>query len=598
MRSSNNGITRLVCVAVILVLSACSFPISQLLSSQPSATPTEEAAVTAEVVTTQAVTEAPYDFGPLEAGTLMQWIDSSTVVYVPGGDFIMGEDETQASDHRPAHTETVDAFWIYQAEVTNAQYAACAAVGECSAPDTTQNEWYNDMEFRNAPVTGVTYAQAQAYCEWVEARLPTEAEWELAGRGAEGGTYPWGEEQPTCSLLNFEDCFDPAEPQAVRSYVEGASPNNLADMAGNAAEWVYDWYGEDYYQTAPLNNPTGPSTGSERVVRGSSFLSPVEDLQIYLRGSLDPLENRADLGFRCVLTGETISRPVLPMCTMLTYSPSWPEIEGWPHTIVIIPDPTLTTYCNLATNGDMYGTMAVHVGHESIPSLLEISSPDGTLNCEQDSGNDYLFNCIGSALHPGSSATIHICQYGSSGAVGGDPTCPTFYSLNPATNMCIYFPDPLMCAPPYEPVTGYGCMPTPDCLDQCPVGYVNATFEGTPVCIPASGETFCTPGGVCAAECPPGLIFNETSYCCDYPADVAPQCPSGYTYETASDSCQPEATLRVFCHDYVVAIGTCAQVQTPPPTQTGCWIASATHAGSDCISPCPVGLPNNGPCTP
>jgi formylglycine-generating enzyme required for sulfatase activity len=597
MKTLKVSLIKTICITVLLLITACSFPFVQILSTQPSATPTEEVAVTTEADTSQAETETPYDFGPLEAGTLMQWIDSSTVVYVPGGAFIMGHDETQASDHRMAHSETLDAFWIYQTEVTNAQYAACVAVGECSAPDTTQNEWYTDTELRNAPVTGVTYAQAQTYCEWVDARLPTEAEWELAARGTDGATYPWGEDEPDCTLLNYEGCFTPAQPQIVRGYLEGASPYNLADMAGNAAEWVYDWYSEDYYQTTPANNPTGPSTGTERVVRGSSFLTVGDGLEIYLRASFDPLESRADLGFRCVLTGETASQPVLPLCTILSYSPSWPEIEGWPHTIVIIPDPTLTTYCNLATNGDMYGTMAVHIGTESIPSLLEISSPDGTLNCEQDSGDDYLFNCIGSALHPGTSSTIHICQYGSTGAVGGEPTCPAFYNLNPTTNMCFYYPEPLMCAPPYVPVTGYGCMPTPDCLDQCPVGYVKATFEGTPVCIPASGETFCTPGGVCAAECPAGLIFNEGSYCCDYPADVSPQCPSGYSYDEASDMCVPDPALQVSCHDYTVTVGTCAPVQTPPPT--GCLINVGVVAFQlECQSPCPVGVQNYGPCTP
>jgi len=85
-----------------------------------------------------------------------------------------GRTEDEPSDHSPAHTVTLNPFWIYQAEVTNRMYRTCVEVGVCSEP--AQSLWYDDPEYENAPVSGVDWTQAQAYCEWMNGRLPTEAE--------------------------------------------------------------------------------------------------------------------------------------------------------------------------------------------------------------------------------------------------------------------------------------------------------------------------------------------------------------------------------------------------------------------------------------
>ncbi len=598
MKSRISGMSRLVCIAVILVLSACSFPLTQLFSLQPTITPTIDPNAGTETATvqTEADAEEAYIFEEPPGGTTMLWMDNSTVVFVPGGDFIMGYDETQASDHRPAHTEALDAYWIYQAEVTNQMYAACVALDVCSPPDVTENEWYADTQYNNAPVTGVTYDQAQTYCEWVEARLPTEAEWELAARGTEGAAYPWGEEEPTCSLANYEDCLIPNEPQLVRSYPEGASPYNLADMAGNAAEWVFDWYGEEYYQTAPVNNPTGPETGTERVVRGSSFLTPEDELQIYLRSSLDPEEVRSDLGFRCVLTGEGVDTPVLPMCSILSYSP-WPVGHPFPGMGIPIPDPTIQAYCNLDALLNQYGTMGIRVGHETNVDMAEFSSPNGALNCTQDANDPTLFNCIGSALHPGSQVIIHACQSALAGPLTTEPVCPPYYALNGTSHMCEYFTEPLMCTMPYVPVSGYGCLPPPDVQGVCPVGYYQGIYYGDAVCIPASGPDCCSPGAPCAAACPEGLVFNEGNFCCEYPQDLTPTCPTGYYLDQANNICLPDVPYNTYCRDYMVSVPSCAPQETPPPT--GCLINVGVAAFQlECQAPCPVGVQNYGPCTP
>jgi iron(II)-dependent oxidoreductase len=173
----------------------------------------------------------------------------------------MGQDEVEPSDHSPSHTVTEDSYWIFRAEVTNRMYRACVELGVCTEP--VQSPWYTDAGYENAPVSGVTWDQAKGYCEWIGGRLPTEAEWELAARGTDARPYPWGEDEPTCNLLNFKDCLDPSEPNGVGSYPLGVSPFKMADMAGNVSEWVSDWYAEDYYANSPANDPTGPATGED-----------------------------------------------------------------------------------------------------------------------------------------------------------------------------------------------------------------------------------------------------------------------------------------------------------------------------------------------
>ncbi|MCK4315122.1 MAG: SUMF1/EgtB/PvdO family nonheme iron enzyme [Anaerolineae bacterium] len=221
--------------------------------------------------------------------------DDMVMVYVPGGTFQMGSDESDsdAANHEfPQHPVTLDGFWIDQTEVTNAQYALCVADGGCDESSCASNDDYNGDDH---PVVGVSWQNADAYCKWAGGRLPTEAEWEYTARGEEGYIYPWGNDAPTCERAQFGDCSGRAVP--VGSLPDGASWCGALDMAGNVWEWTANWYGD--YPSGAQTNPTGPTDGNFKVLRGGGWSIDWGNVRAANRGSAAPLYRDPGIGFRC-----------------------------------------------------------------------------------------------------------------------------------------------------------------------------------------------------------------------------------------------------------------------------------------------------------
>lgn len=233
------------------------------------------------------------------------------MVLIPGGEFEMGSNLQPAE--MPIRQVYLDPFWIDETEVTLAEYAACVAAGGCTAPATDPVPYcnWNQPDRDDHPINCVDWYQAAAYCAWVDEgtnRLPTEAEWEKAARGADARVYPWGDAPgPTCThAVMWDDAVGGSGcgtygTMPVGSKPLGDSPYGLKDMSGNVWEWVADWYGP--YDAAETDNPTGAAMGTDRVLRGDSWYSAILDyFRAASRGGLDPVNRWMIVGFRCART--------------------------------------------------------------------------------------------------------------------------------------------------------------------------------------------------------------------------------------------------------------------------------------------------------
>ncbi len=248
------------------------------------------------------------------------------MVLVPGGSFVMGSEVR--SDESPPHIVTLSPYYMDLYEVTNEQWAECVTAGACAPPHATDlvgQPYYGEEAYAKYPVVYVSWADADAYCRWRGARLPTEAEWEMAARwdAAEGRAriYPWGDEwDDPASRLNYCDASCPlagadtafndgwALTAPVGSFPAGFSAAGIADLAGNVAEWVADWYAPDYYAVSPEVDPQGPADGTQRVVRGGAWgVGSADLLRSAVRSHYLPDDYGPGVGVRCALSANLIN---------------------------------------------------------------------------------------------------------------------------------------------------------------------------------------------------------------------------------------------------------------------------------------------------
>jgi formylglycine-generating enzyme required for sulfatase activity len=280
--------------------------------------------------------------------------DDAVMVYVPAGEFEMGSTDNELDkalricnaslencqrtwfeDEQPVHNVTLHNFWIDHTEVTVKQFAAfVSTTGHQTTAELTgigrvwkeATEGWQETDGANwrhpqgpgsstqdiHPVVQVSWRDAQAYCTWIEGRLPTEAEWEYAARGPERKIYPWGNTFDgrylnSCDINCLTDWKDNryddgyAMTAPVTSNPSGASWCGALEMAGNVWEWVLDRYSS--YSVGTQINPVGPTTGGG-VVRGGGWGSIPSSYRTAQRHKHAPDLSDDDIGFRCVIVPE------------------------------------------------------------------------------------------------------------------------------------------------------------------------------------------------------------------------------------------------------------------------------------------------------
>ncbi len=221
------------------------------------------------------------------------------MVLVPAGLFPRG---SGVGDAGPKRQILLDAFYIDRNEVSCAQYKECILGGGCSMPGRVHKDCtYGLAGMEEYPVTCVRWTQADSYCRWAGKRLPTEAEWEKAARGADERVFPWGNGTPNCALTQYLKCDE--RPYPVAAFADVASPHGATQMAGNVWEWVADWYSSSYYRSCPMRNPQGPPSGKYKVARGGSYRSVDFFLTTTHRNKVETGLQLRDHGFRCAKDG-------------------------------------------------------------------------------------------------------------------------------------------------------------------------------------------------------------------------------------------------------------------------------------------------------
>ena len=298
------------------------------------------------------VTSAPREVRRAAQGASSSGVLLDGLVAIPAGTFTMGTDDAAgypADGEGPAHDVELHAYEMASSPVTNAQFAEFVAVTDhrTSAeqfgasfvfsgllPDdfpptraVAASPWWREVEGADwqhpegpqssigdrgdHPVVHVSWLDALAFCEWSGTRLPSEAEWERAARGGLSGShFPWGDEREPGGehrMNVFQGEFPAVNTSAdgwrgtcpVGSY----APNGfgLCEMTGNVWEWCADWFSPTYYRSAPREAPTGPRSGSARVMRGGSYLcheSYCWRYRVDARSANTPDSSTGNLGFR------------------------------------------------------------------------------------------------------------------------------------------------------------------------------------------------------------------------------------------------------------------------------------------------------------
>ena len=252
----------------------------------------------ARTVTVAAGAETPVDVVPVDvpgAGTVRENPkDGLKYTWIPPGTFMMGcspGDNECDNGEKPAHQVTITkGFWMGQTEVTVGAFKRFVKAAKRKMPPAPDfnGRWATDA----MPIVNVTWDEAHDFCSWAGGRLPSEAEWEYAGRGGSAEAR-YGRIDEIAWYRNNSG--------SQTHEVAGKRPNSfgLFDVLGNVSEWVNDWYDENYYQHSPSQDPSGATSGQGRVLRGGSWVNDPGDVRVSGRDRGVPGARSNGNGVRC-----------------------------------------------------------------------------------------------------------------------------------------------------------------------------------------------------------------------------------------------------------------------------------------------------------
>jgi hypothetical protein len=499
----------------------------------------------------------------------MVWMDGALLAYVPAGEFIMGT----GIGSTPQKTIYVDGYWIYASDVTNKMYTQCVGTGNCAPPaQEIGAPVYSNPLYGDFPVVGVTWDMAANYCSWVDAGLPTEAQWEKAARGEDGAAYPWGVGDPSCSLLNYEGCF--GRSTNVLDFPDGMSPYGAFDMAGNVFQWVNDFYDEHAYDSMDSRNPTGPAAGDSHVLRGSSYETEAALLPSGVRHFGGTAYHSSELGFRCAVSEP---KALAPFCQLNSYIPTG-------------AGPSDST-CELPQTGVQRNYCAGRVGYATvtIPSDASYRITTAGYDCSDAVvDGQRLLTCSGP---DDSTGKVTICNDACSGApdeTGAPVACDPGYDLDASTAACIYSPN--------EPEPG---------VAGCPQGYNLVQRVADRICAVGLNQNGYCPGatyfdgqyGACVSPaggadapygindeatasqsfqgCVGGYTYDPQYQCCQAnTGGTYPGCPLGFSFDAAESTCVPQrisvsspgcVTVSLYVADCAPVVDVCSVITDEAP---------------------------------
>lgn len=501
--------TRWIILACMLAASCTPFTTA---TPTPTVAPPTEVTPPTEVPASATPGLAPASLAGPQAATSMVWLDSATLAYVPPGQFTMGT----GAGNSPEKLVDLDGFWIYSTPVTNKMYAQCVATGNCAPPaQEVGSPVYSNPGYGDFPVIGVTWDMAANYCGWAQAQLPTEAQWEKAARGEDAAVYPWGIEDPKCSLLNYKGCLQ--HTTGVLDFPEGRSPYGAYDMAGNVFQWVNDFYDEFAYASMPSKNPTGPASGNSHVIRGSSYETEAALLPSGVRHFGANGYHSGELGFRCAVVQP---KAVAPFCQLSSYIPTGAGPSGSACEL-----PQLGVQRNYCAGRIGYATITIPDGATYRMATPGYDCSDAIVNGER------LVTCSGPDESTGKLSVCNAACGGAPSETGAPIVCDPGYNLDASSGACIYSPVSR------EAEVG-----------GCPVGF-NLIQRGD--------RKICAVGLNQNGQCPPGTYFDGQYGACVSPAagadapygiddsvsasQVFQGCASGYSFDPAYQCCQASA---------------------------------------------------------